>query len=273
MGHQFRVMIKGWIMIKLKKYEIAPYLNYEKLIKAGFINKRDYYVIDHTLYCYDGTNKPYITLKIMIDDYSYYKLEYVLTDSGDVYPPFLNPELRKHNLVYDAIAKEYNSFMDKLVKKEILVRVKEDNKLENCEVIKIKYHTDIEPLEAIESGDLIDLRAAESVDLARGEFKLISLGVSMELPPGYMAKVYPRSSTYKNFGIILANSTGIIDESYCGDNDVWKFPAIALRKTHIEKGDRIAQFEIVKKQPPIRFEVVDHLGNKDRGGIGSTGTK
>ena len=120
--------------------------------------------------------------------------------------------------------------------------------MEETKIIKIKYHTDIEPLKAISTGDLIDLRAAETVDLVRSEFRLISLGVSMELPPGYMAKVYPRSSTYKNFGIILANSVGCM-------------------------GDRIAQFEIVKKQPPITFEVVDHLDNKDRGGIGSTGKK
>ena len=141
------------------------------------------------------------------------------------------------------------------------------------ETIKIKYFTDIIPLEAIAQGDLIDLRAAEDVEMKAFDFKLIPLGVAMELPKGYKANVYPRSSTYKNYSIILANSVGQIDESYCGDNDQWFFPAIALKDTIIHKGDRIAQFEIVKKMPEVQFEVVEHLDNKDRGGIGSTGTR
>ena len=142
------------------------------------------------------------------------------------------------------------------------------------ETIKIKYFTDeIDKIEKIAQGDLIDLRAAEIVRMKAGDFKLIPLGVAMELPKGYKANVYPRSSTFKNFGIILANSVGQIDESYCGDNDQWMFPAIALRDTIINVNDRICQFEIQKKQPDIEFIEVDVLGNEDRGGIGSTGTK
>ena len=93
----------------------------------------------------------------------------------------------------------------------------------------------------------------------------------MELPEGYEAHIVPRSSTFKNFGIIQTNHYGIIDESYCGDNDQWCFPAFALRDTIIHKNDRICQFRIVKKQPPVEFEVVEHLGKTDRGGFGSTG--
>ena len=115
------------------------------------------------------------------------------------------------------------------------------------------------------------MRAAETVDMRAGEYKLISLGVSMELPKGYEAHVVPRSSTFKNFGVILANSFGVIDESYCGDNDIWHFPAIALRDTTIHKGDRICQFRIVKKMPEVYFQEVETLGNPDRKGIGSTG--
>lgn len=137
--------------------------------------------------------------------------------------------------------------------------------------IKIKYTTDIEPIEKIEKGDWIDLRAAENVELKAGEFKLISLGVAMQLPDGYEAHIVPRSSTYKNFGIIQTNHQAVIDESYCGDNDVWKYPAYALRDTVINKNDRICQFRIMKKQPNIVFEEVEVLGNEDRGGIGSTG--
>lgn len=141
------------------------------------------------------------------------------------------------------------------------------------ETIKIKYFDDeIDKIEKISKGDLIDLRAAETVEMKKGEFRLISLGVGMKLPKGYKANVYPRSSTYKNFGIILANSVGQIDNSFCGDNDCWKFPAIALRDTVIHKNDRICQFEIQKIQPEIEFVAVDHLDDESRGGIGSTGT-
>ena len=141
------------------------------------------------------------------------------------------------------------------------------------EQIRIKYFTDkIDKVNKIAQGDLIDLRAAETIEIKAGEFRLIPLGVAMELPKGYKANVYPRSSTYKNFGIILANSVGQIDESYCGDSDQWMFPAIALRDTVINVNDRICQFEIQKKQPDIEFIEVDVLGNEDRGGIGSTGT-
>lgn len=141
------------------------------------------------------------------------------------------------------------------------------------ETIKIKYFDDeIDKIEKISKGDLIDLRAAETVEMKKGEFRLISLGVGMKLPKGYKANVYPRSSTYKNFGIILANSVGQIDNSYNGDNDCWKFPAIAMRDTIIRKNDRICQFEIQKIQPEIEFVEVDHLDDESRGGIGSTGT-
>lgn len=140
--------------------------------------------------------------------------------------------------------------------------------------IKIKYHNqDIEKIEKISIGDWIDLRAAEHAYIKAGEFKLISLGVSMKLPKGYEAHIVPRSSTFKNFGIIQTNHCGIIDNSYSGTNDVWKFPAYALRDTGIRAGDRICQFRIVKKMPSVRFEEVETLDGVDRGGFGSTGVK
>lgn len=144
------------------------------------------------------------------------------------------------------------------------------------EQIKIKYFDkDMPKLEKIggNKSDWIDLRSAEDLDMKAGEFKLISLGVAMHIPDGYEAHIVPRSSTFKNYEIIQTNHFGVIDNSYCGDNDVWMFPAYALRDTHINKYDRICQFRIVKKQPPIMFKEVETLGNKDRGGIGSTGTK
>ena len=139
------------------------------------------------------------------------------------------------------------------------------------ETIKIKYFTNIDKIEKISKGDLIDLRAAEDIEMKAGEFKLIPLGIAMQLPEGYKANVYPRSSTYKNFSIIMANSVGQVDGSYCGNNDQWYFPAIALKDTVIHKNDRICQFEIQKIQPDIEFIEVESLNNEDRGGIGSTG--
>lgn len=142
----------------------------------------------------------------------------------------------------------------------------------NMKNIKIKYFTDeIDKIVKIDKGDWIDLRAATTVELKQGEFKLIPLGVAMQLPEGYEAHIVPRSSTYKNFGIIQTNHQAVIDESYCGDNDQWFYPAYALRDTKINVNDRICQFRIVKKQPVINFEEVEVLNNTDRGGFGSTG--
>lgn len=140
--------------------------------------------------------------------------------------------------------------------------------------IKIKYFTDkIDRVAPISKGDWIDLRAAETVRMKAGEFRLIPLGVAMQLPRGYEAHVCPRSSTFKNFGVIQTNSTGIIDNTYCGDNDQWFFPAFALRDTVINVNDRICQFRIMENQPKIEFNIVESLGNADRGGHGSTGVK
>ena len=140
------------------------------------------------------------------------------------------------------------------------------------ETIKIKYCTDeLTKIEKLAQGDWIDLRSAENVVLKAGEFKLISLGVAMQLPEGYEAHIVPRSSTFKTWGIIQTNSMGVIDESYCGDNDIWKMPVYATRDTIIHKNDRICQFRIMEHQPTIEFEEVEHLEGSDRGGFGITG--
>lgn len=138
-------------------------------------------------------------------------------------------------------------------------------------IVRIKYLRPVKPVESIRNGDWIDLRAAEDVAMLAGHYRLIPLGVAMELPRGFEAIIAPRSSTPKHFGIICANSIGVIDESYKGDNDEWNFPAIALRDTFIHRNDRICQFRIIEHQPSLRFVTVDMLGNMDRGGIGSTG--
>jgi dUTP pyrophosphatase len=140
--------------------------------------------------------------------------------------------------------------------------------------IKIKYFDENLPkITKLTQGDWIDLRAAKTVEFKKGEFALIPLGVAMELPEGYEAHVVPRSSTFKNFGIIETNSMGVIDESYKGDNDQWFFPAYALRDTAINFGERICQFRIMEKMPEVEFVEVEQLENDDRGGHGSTGTK
>jgi len=139
--------------------------------------------------------------------------------------------------------------------------------------IQVRYHADIPPLEKLPQGDWIDLRAAETVEMKAGEYRLIPLGVSMKLPKGYEAHLVPRSSTFKKWGVIQANSMGVIDESYCGDGDIWHFSALAMRDTRIEQGDRICQFRIMKKMDDVRLQTVALLNAPDRGGIGSTGEK
>ena len=141
--------------------------------------------------------------------------------------------------------------------------------------IKIKYlNDDITRLEYIDGkSDWIDLRAAEEVELKAGEFKLIHLGVAMQLPEGYEAHIVPRSSTFKKWGIIQTNHCGIVDNTYCGPNDWWRMPVFALRDTKIEVNDRICQFRIQKNQPTLVFNKVEEMEADNRGGFGSTGTK
>lgn len=139
--------------------------------------------------------------------------------------------------------------------------------------IKIKYFdNEIDKIAKIDKGDWIDLRAAKTVELKKGEFALIPLGIGMILPQGYEAHIVPRSSTFKNFKIIQTNHFGIIDQSYSGDDDQWMFPAYALEDTIINKNERICQFRITQKQPEITFVEVNKLNNDNRGGFGSTGT-
>lgn len=121
--------------------------------------------------------------------------------------------------------------------------------------------------------DWIDLRARNNIVLEKGIFTLIPLGVAIQLPKGYEAIIAPRSSTYKNFYVLQTNSIGIVDESYCGDNDEWKLPVIAMHDTVIKKGERICQFRIIEHQPELEIEVVESLENPDRGGFGSSGTE
>ena len=138
--------------------------------------------------------------------------------------------------------------------------------------IKIKYHNNsIVKIQKIAKGDWIDLRAAEKVELKAGEYGRVSLGISMQLPEGYEALIAPRSSTFKNWGILQPNSPGVVDNSYCGDDDIWQMPVYATRDTVIKENDRICQFRIQEKMPEVTFTEVDTLGNDSRGGFGSTG--
>lgn len=140
--------------------------------------------------------------------------------------------------------------------------------------IKIKYHDpELPKLRAIDNGDWIDMYASETVTMNPGDFHIIPLGVSMKLPDGYEAHLAPRSSTFKKWGILMVNSVGVVDNSYCGEGDVWGFAALAVRPTTIHKGDRIAQFRILKKMGSVDFFEVDHMTDNDRGGFGSTGAR
>lgn len=128
--------------------------------------------------------------------------------------------------------------------------------------------------------DLGELSIPDEIDFEDGELRYYAgdviwfgLGVAMELPEGYEAHIVPRSSTFKHFGLIQTNHMGIIDESYRGDNDEWIFPALAMRDGILYRWDRIAQFRVVEKMPKVNFVEVKTLGNKDRGGLGSSGRR
>ena len=142
----------------------------------------------------------------------------------------------------------------------------------NGETIYVNYHGNPE-IQQLPQGDWIDLATIEDIELRPNEFQLISFGISMQLPENYEAIIAPRSSTFKKWGIIQVNSIGVIDNSYCGDDDIWMMPVLATKYITIPAGTRIAQFRIQKKQPIITLISVDSLGNKSRGGFGSTGEK
>lgn len=137
--------------------------------------------------------------------------------------------------------------------------------------IKIKYLPGATRMKKVEKGDLIDCYAYETVELKKGESALINLGFACELPQGYEAHLYPRSSTFKNFKVLMTNSVGLIDSSFCGENDIWKMAVYAIEDTVIKAGERPCQFRIMECQPDIEFEEVDSLNNEERGGFGSSG--
>jgi len=140
--------------------------------------------------------------------------------------------------------------------------------------ILIKYHNpELEKLRSLSVGDWIDLRAAERVELKSGEFHMISLGISMKLPAGYEAHIAPRSSSFRKWGFLQVNSVGVVDNSYSGTNDIWMLPVYATRDAVIEVNDRICQFRIMERMPPLTFREVDTLDTQDRGGFGSTGVR
>lgn len=175
--------------------------------------------------------------------------------------------------------------------------------------IKVKRINDrIELPTIINKGEWIDLTAAESVELTAPQaetlkrhqvngietkhrdvlfnFHKIPLGVAMKLPKGFEAVILPRSSTYSRFGIIQANHMGVVDNSFSGNNDEWKYPVVAFRDTIITEGDRICQFRIQLSQKAtfwqklkwllssgVKIVEVESLSEEDRGGFGSTGVK
>ena len=258
-------------MINPKQYFLSDDITEEKLVKAGFSIKTNSYLYTKNLY------RDYVSLNLSVNKTPpYFISENIICDDGSIYHPFYNH--MGENLVCDQVTEKYNQYIDELISLGVLKPVEnyfpsQGIFSEEPIAIKIKYTSSkLKKLENIEGkSDWIDLRAAETVHLSAGEFKLISLGVAMVLPEGYEAHIVPRSSTFKNYGIIQTNHMGVIDNSYCGDNDIWKFPAYAIRDTDIKFNDRICQFRIVKKQPEIEFKEVKELGNSDRGGFGSTG--
>ena len=139
------------------------------------------------------------------------------------------------------------------------------------ETIQIKYKEGSPHLSMTDKQDWCDLYTYEDVTLHAGDFRIISLGVSMKLPEGYEANIVARSSTFKRWGVIQTNAFAVIDESYCGNDDDWGYPVYATRDVTIPKGTRLCQFRINKKQPEIVFEEVNDLKSSARGGFGTPG--
>lgn len=155
-----------------------------------------------------------------------------------------------------------------------MINIEVEPTLDINPIIKVRYiSNDIIRINQTDIGDWIDLRASDDYLFKAFEYKKISLGIAMDIPNEYEAIVAPRSSTFEKFGIIMTNSIGIIDHTYCGNNDIWRFPALALRDTIIHKNDRICQFRIQKRMNKVILNEVDDLGNIDRGGFGSTGIR
>lgn len=138
------------------------------------------------------------------------------------------------------------------------------------EVLVMYHNKAMTEIEVNPFGNFVDLRAAETVEFKKGDFKLVDLGVSMKLPMGYWGQLVVRSSVFKNYGLIQTNGFGVIDTTYCGEEDHWKLPLYATRDTVVNFNDRIAQFRVVRDQPFAILEV-DKLNTEARGGFGSTG--
>lgn len=144
-------------------------------------------------------------------------------------------------------------------------------KSKNSKTITIKYKDDIPHLVDLVEGDWIDLATPKSIVYKKGDLVQVDFGVAMELPKYYEAHIAPRSSLFQNTGLLLTNGVGVIDNSYCGDEDYWGAKFYATRDGIIEEGQRLCQFRIIENQPYIHFKEVNHLGNENRGGYGSTG--
>lgn len=257
--------------MEILKFKSANYVTEKLFTEAGFTKVGDNYHFQRYLY----ENLIRLNVKYIYVADKGYNLWYRVTNANNEdYLPFYNNDIHT-NEVAKIVVHNFNKIMKSLVKQGVIaddITEEERRRINASKKIKIKYHDDeLIRAEQKPGSDWIDLRAAEDVELKKGDFKLVSLGVSMSLPKGYEAHIVPRSSTFKNFGTIQVNSTAIIDNFFSGENDVWKYPVYATRDAVIHKNDRICQFRIVKNQPPIIFEEVDNLGGKSRGGFGSTG--
>lgn len=261
-------------MIKPIKYTLKRGVPDKKLLTNGFTKFHASYVLTKPLFMNEGIPEVSLNLVVSTDNSNRKDLTVsVVRRNGEFYSPFYNPEFeRQGNFTYTVVVKTYNKYMGELLKQGIVERTEKIVKDKRLP-IKVKYlNANISPLEFVGGkSDWIDLRVAETVELKKGDFRIIPLGVAMQLPRGYEAIVVPRSSTFKTWGVIQTNGIGVIDETYCGDEDEWKFPAYATRDTVIEENSRICQFRIQRHQPQLNFVEADHLSSKSRGGFGSTG--
>jgi len=256
--------------MEILKFKSANNVTEKMFTEAGFTKAGNNY--HYQKYLYENLIK--LNIKYIKTEKDYNLWYRVTNANNEDYLPFYNEDIY-NNEVAKTVVHSFNTIMKTLVKQGIVeddITKEERKKINASKRIKIKYHDDeLIHAEQKPGSDWIDLRAAEDVELKKGEFRLISLGVSMSLPRGYEAYMVPRSSNFKSFGIVQTNHFAVIDNSYNGNEDIWRYPVYATRDTVIHKNDRICQFRIMKTQSPIIFEEVDVLKSRSRGGFGSTG--
>lgn len=261
-------------MITPNEYKVIENVKPYLFNQCGFESKDGCYISKTTLYFYDGTKKPYISLYVLIDATEPYLVVQVLTDDGYTYSPFYNVDFRCNNKVYDKVVKNYNQYMDSLVEKGILERKIGDNNLNEVRVNIKKLNENVKlPFRGSEQAAGYDLYANEGCEIEPHKTALIGTGLAAEIPEGYFGAIFARSGLAIKQGLRPGNCVGCVDSDYRGEIKVGLHNDMNETKS-VQKGDRIAQFVVIPYLP-VNFVEVESLSDTPRGsgGFGSSGSK